>query len=462
MLVLLSLALSSCQEQNLAGADSKGEEKSEVKQVEENKSIHKNLSDKQLLNSLAIHEGVGVEGVDLSFKPKLVAIEELENLKEPELSEKTLTFTHGEKTFSYSFKDLGYAYDYEAGVEKAYNFGRENLSEEDRLMEIKALKNEKPQVNLGLVLDEEVLKGKIAEMNESIHVPASFDGYSYLAEEDRVISLANEDGQDIDLEGLIALVNENKEDNTEIEIPIKVTSNNADADKIAESVNGVIGSAESTFNAGYWERCENIRISTEALYGVVIDPGATFSFNDWIGDTTYDKGYLETIVLEGTEEVPGMGGGVCQTSTALYHAALKSGMDILERHPHTVQMPYSPGGLDAAIEYGIIDLVVRNPHDFPVLIKTYYEPGYISFDIYGDTNKKDYEVTLHSDVNYYADNSTEYIYDDSLSEGSEVWETWGHQGSGWSAYRVNEATGEWEYLGDTHYPPVNNVIRRGP
>ena len=62
------------------------------------------------------------------------------------------------------------------------------------------------------------------------------------------------------------------------------------------------------------------------------------------------------------------GGGICQVSTALYIAAVKADLEIVERHPHSVPSDYAPIGLDATIVYGSRDLRIKNNTDFPITI----------------------------------------------------------------------------------------------
>ena len=45
------------------------------------------------------------------------------------------------------------------------------------------------------------------------------------------------------------------------------------------------------------------------------------------------------------------GGGICQGSSTLYIAALKAGMEIVERWCHAMPSSYCPIGLDATVDY---------------------------------------------------------------------------------------------------------------
>jgi vancomycin resistance protein YoaR len=77
------------------------------------------------------------------------------------------------------------------------------------------------------------------------------------------------------------------------------------------------------------------------------------------------------------------GGGVCQVSSTLYNAALRAGMEIIERHPHSIRIHYVPPGQDAAVAYNYLDLQFRNNYTTPVLIKSYVSGRRIVMSVLG-------------------------------------------------------------------------------
>ncbi|NLB91681.1 MAG: hypothetical protein GX786_10750, partial [Clostridiales bacterium] len=138
-------------------------------------------------------------------------------------------------------------------------------------------------------------------------------------------------------------------------------------------------------------RLHNISLSIDALndYNVIIDPGKSFSFNDIVGRRTVEKGYKEAIeYVNGKEEI-GIGGGVCQTSTTIYLAAVRAGMKITERRSHSLETGYAEKGKDATVymDGRPIDLKFKNTTDAPIYLvgKVYNHSGenYCKFDVYG-------------------------------------------------------------------------------
>lgn len=109
--------------------------------------------------------------------------------------------------------------------------------------------------------------------------------------------------------------------------------------------------------------------AAEALSGLLLQPGEVFSFNKAVGPLSVDRGYVKAAVSYDGELVPNFGGGVCQTSTTLYNAALLAGLEITQRHRHFWPPRYAAPGGDAAVAYPRYDLAFRNVHDQAVRLR---------------------------------------------------------------------------------------------
>jgi vancomycin resistance protein VanW len=141
----------------------------------------------------------------------------------------------------------------------------------------------------------------------------------------------------------------------------------------------------------------NARMSVEKLNGAVIQPFETFSFNGRIGTYSRDAGYRKAPVSYNGQLIDDWGGGVCQTSSTLYNAALLAGMEIVERHKHQFQPKYVPPGRDAAVAFSNIDLRFRNPHPFPVRIRASLDAGMLRVEMLGSAPLKE-RPEVYSDV----------------------------------------------------------------
>jgi hypothetical protein len=54
----------------------------------------------------------------------------------------------------------------------------------------------------------------------------------------------------------------------------------------------------------------------------------------------------------------------------LHAIAFFGGLDIVQRLPHSRPSAYLPVGLDATVVYPVVDLKLRNPYPFPVVVHT--------------------------------------------------------------------------------------------
>ncbi|MDR0500120.1 MAG: VanW family protein [Coriobacteriales bacterium] len=131
----------------------------------------------------------------------------------------------------------------------------------------------------------------------------------------------------------------------------------------------------------------NITLAATAINGKVIQAGATFSFNETVGDTESNSSYQVATVTDGAFKLYGRGGGVAQVATALYIAAISADLDIKERHPHSFFVDYAPVGFDAALSWkekkSVMDLVIQNSTSYPVTIKAGLSGGKLSVGIIG-------------------------------------------------------------------------------
>lgn len=115
---------------------------------------------------------------------------------------------------------------------------------------------------------------------------------------------------------------------------------------------------------------ENMRLSLEACNGSIIEPGATWSFNECTGDSNLEsRGYKPATVIADGQTTQGVGGGICQSSSTIYNAGLRAGMDVEERYCHKWASSYVPTGLDATIDYPRLDLKLSNPTDYQMFME---------------------------------------------------------------------------------------------
>ena len=112
----------------------------------------------------------------------------------------------------------------------------------------------------------------------------------------------------------------------------------------------------------------NMALSLAAANGTVLKPGEIFSFNETTGDTTTGAlGYLPATGISNNKSVQVYGGGICQSSTTIYGAALRADMEIVTRYNHRWPSSYVPIGQDATVDYPSTDFQFKNSSDYPVI-----------------------------------------------------------------------------------------------
>ena len=127
----------------------------------------------------------------------------------------------------------------------------------------------------------------------------------------------------------------------------------------------------------------NARHAAQSLDGRVIAPNAVFSFNACVRSWSQDQGFVKAPVSYDGELIRAYGGGVCQTSTTLYNAALRAGLPIVERHAHVFAPHYVPPGQDAAVAQRSIDLRFRNPYTWPLRVRADVQGDHLLVRILG-------------------------------------------------------------------------------
>jgi vancomycin resistance protein YoaR len=203
----------------------------------------------------------------------------------------------------------------------------------------------------------------------------------------------------------------------------------------------------------------NAELALDKLDKVVIEPGATFSFNKTVGTWSRSDGYRKAPVSFNGQLIWTWGGGVCQTSTTLYNAMLLAGLELEERHRHRFAPGYVAAGRDAAVAYSNIDLRFTNPYPWPVTVRAYAENGKLVCTVIGK-QLPTADISIVTKLDDIRKPNT--LIDNPGGKGGRVMNP-GKTGYSVSTYRVwRTLDGERrELLSKDTYPPMERVIRRG-
>ncbi|MBM3205905.1 hypothetical protein FJZ41_03610, partial [Candidatus Shapirobacteria bacterium] len=158
-------------------------------------------------------------------------------------------------------------------------------------------------------------------------------------------------------------------------LPISITEpviKTADVNNLG--IKEMVGQGISFFQGSIPNRIHNLQLASSRLNGLLIPPGETFSFNQQLGEVSQATGYKEAYIIKEGRTILGDGGGVCQTSTTFFRAALQAGLPIVERRAHAYRVAYyeqnSPVGLDATVFDPSPNLKVKNDTPAHLLLQT--------------------------------------------------------------------------------------------
>ena len=158
----------------------------------------------------------------------------------------------------------------------------------------------------------------------------------------------------------------------------------------------VLGTCEAYQSSGS-NRATNLRLACEAIDGLILMPGDTFSYNGTLGERTPEKGYKPAASYSGGKTVQSYGGGICQPSSALYYACLHADLEIVQRDCHSYPSSYVPLGMDATVDWNGPDYKFRNNTDYPIRIEAKADGGQVNISLIG-TDTKDYYVKMEYEV----------------------------------------------------------------
>lgn len=170
---------------------------------------------------------------------------------------------------------------------------------------------------------------------------------------------------------------------TEFSIPVTITKPKITKEEMAACLfRDQLGTCTTTVT-GSSNRKHNVTLAARACNGVVLNPGETFSYNATLGERTAANGYLPAGAYVGGKTVEEYGGGICQISSTLYLATLRSNLEIVSRTNHMFWPGYIPLGMDATVSWGGPDYQFKNNTDYPVKIIATYANGKATCTIYG-------------------------------------------------------------------------------
>ncbi|RRJ62241.1 vancomycin resistance protein [Paenibacillus oralis] len=210
-------------------------------------------------------------------------------------------------------------------------------------------------------------------------------------------------------------------------------------------------------------RIHNVDAAARSIDGKVLAPGEIFDYGKAVEYAEKTYGFREAPVIFAGKLVPGVGGGICQVSSTLYNAAVRAGLDIVERRNHSVPVSYLPKGQDATFAQGHINFRFKNTSGHHLLIRAEVENKRLTVKLFGD---------LPENVAYAIESRTmevipapeKHVVNGALPAGSKQLVLPGKQGYVVETYRIKKIDGrtvERIRISEDIYPAQPAVIAVG-
>ncbi|HEY2596100.1 MAG TPA: VanW family protein, partial [Chloroflexota bacterium] len=202
-------------------------------------------------------------------------------------------------------------------------------------------------------------------------------------------------GRSVDQSALVQAVHDALQSgsSTSIQLPVStVDPTVTEADAQSLGITELIDRGSTSFAGSVPEKVHNIQLAAQRLNGVVVPPGATFSFNDSVGPTTIDAGFQWGFGIEsgndGPLTVPSVAGGICQVATTLFQPVFWAGYQLEERYWHLYWIPAYTSrnvvGLDVTVDSDSgLDFKWTNPTSNAILIQADADNSNVYFGLYG-------------------------------------------------------------------------------
>jgi len=270
---------------------------------------------------------------------------------------------------------------------------------------------------------------------------------------------ASRDGKVLNLEESYKKINEQFVigDISEVELVVDVNPAKVATGDINDlGIKELIGRGVSNFAGSPANRRHNIATGAATLHGLLIEPDEEFSLIKALGPIDGEHGYKPELVIKGDRTIPEYGGGLCQIGTTAFRVALRTGLPIAERQPHSYRVVYyEPAGMDATIYIPHPDVRFINDTGHNILFTTYIDGDELIFEFYGtgDGRKVVIDPDPPSIYNVSAPGEPRYIETDELEPGEKKQVEHSHYGADTHfKYTVTYPDGEIKETDfDSHY-----------
>lgn len=199
-----------------------------------------------------------------------------------------------------------------------------------------------------------------------------------------------------------------------------------------------------------------------------LEAGERLSFNQTVGLRTDESGYVQAEEPAYGQDISGIGGGVCQVSTALYRLALLGGLEVAERSAAVYPVSYCEAGQEAAVSDQGLDLVFVNNTQTPLFLtaRVYGTDDGQTMELQLIGQPTDGRFALESEIEtidapdepvYVRDSEGRYATytDERIPVGEAM------PGCRATVKRIDESTGQTEIISEDTYDAAAQIVYVG-
>lgn len=404
---------------------------------------------KQYMSGDAIFPGVTIDGIDVGGMTMQQAKDVLGGVSALGGGEFAISVTVDGNTWVIDSNQVPMTRNVDAMVRLAWSYGRSNSTEirgtrttpfQQRIGAVTLLQQQPVQLATSLTYDKASIRGLTDGIANSVNVAPIDASVAYFDFSSKNFYFnADVSGKYIDPQVIYDQVMwclEHGQYFAELELHTTTQLAGVTRSELASSFCRI--SSYTTKTTDNKNRNTNVRLSAEAINGMVVQPGETFSFNAATGQRTEEKGYKPAAAIAGGAVNDEVGGGVCQTSSTLFNAVARADLEIVSRSPHAWPSSYVAEGMDATVNWPNLDFKWRNNSDYPIYIVAWYDNRKVTVELYGRGLGDGVTIDLeHEKVkDMPAPTEVKEVNNPNLAPGTRKKTVSRRDGSVWETYQV--------------------------
>ena len=301
-----------------------------------------------------------------------------------------------------TFSLLGFSFSF-GGSEKTYDIYSSNGEAKNEFV----LKEDKAnqQKNLNLIFEDmtysfnENYAENIQKIVTDLYIPSQNATVEFNPNEEEIFVFEEEKiGREVDVRSLIDNIQYNFTNN--VDAPIIVPMKEIAPEIEKSTLEGLIAPRSqftTSIASSNANRKHNVKYALSLFNGLVVEPEEIVSFNSVLQERGSVANFKDANVIIGGEYVLARGGGVCQASTTLYNALIRSDISILEVHNHSLPVSYVPLAFDAMVSDGAYDLVFQNTTSHPLYFLATGNESEVSVKIFGEPLEEGLEIKTRTE-----------------------------------------------------------------